>query len=94
MMNVKWSDVAQLQLKEILLFYTKRNGSNQYSKKLKKKVNELVKHFRRNPEFGELLPQESNCRRVCIEYFEILYTVEQDYLEIASFRDARRNYMR
>ena len=41
MMKVKWSDVAQLQLKEVLLFYTKRNGSNQYSKKLKKKVNEL-----------------------------------------------------
>jgi hypothetical protein len=41
-MKINWTQHAKLQLKEMLTFYTKRNQSNAYSKKLRQNVNETI----------------------------------------------------
>jgi toxin YoeB len=75
-------------LKEILAFYTKRNLSNSYSKKLKRKVRETVTSIHRSPLLGERLP--GSRRRFTIENFVLIYQIQDNTLQILSFRDGRR----
>ena len=94
-MKVKWSLVAKEQLREITRFYNKRNGSPCYGNRLKSHIRRIVRYIKVSPLYGEYLEIE-NKRRVCIEYFELIYEVKEDegVVEISSFRDARRNWER
>jgi toxin YoeB len=88
-MKIDWTQHAKLQLKEILTFYTKRNQSNAYSKKLRQNVNETIGIIRCNPFFGELIPD--NCRQVSIGNFVLVYQIQDNLIQILSFRDGRQN---
>jgi len=73
MTKIEWTFNAETQLKEILGFYTRRNGSPQYSNRLKKKVWKVIRIIRKNPYFGELIPGHENRRRFSIENFVLAY---------------------
>lgn len=88
-MKVKWTQDAQEQFRKILRFYNRRNASVRYSNRLQKEIRALVKCLQMSPEFGEYLDREDR-RRVCIEYFELLYVIKPECVEIVCFRDARR----
>ncbi|MDO9256612.1 MAG: hypothetical protein Q7U54_13930 [Bacteroidales bacterium] len=50
--EVIWTKVSEIQLQEIPEFYTKRNQSSQYSRKLYKKFKTEIKTAAINPESG------------------------------------------
>jgi addiction module RelE/StbE family toxin len=88
-MKIKWSPLALSQLDEIKKYYTKRNHSNLYSKKLRKNVHETIGMIRRNPFFGELI--SNNRRRLTIGNFVLIYQIQDKIIQILSFRDGRQN---
>lgn len=90
MMKIKWASLAKTQLIEILKFYTWRNGSSDYSKRLKKEILKTVRTIRVNRYFGEQLP-EHNQRRVSVGNFVLVYELMNGDVRINSIRDGRRD---
>ncbi|MDR3196814.1 MAG: type II toxin-antitoxin system RelE/ParE family toxin [Planctomycetaceae bacterium] len=88
-MKTKWSPLTLSQLDEITKYYTKRNQSHTYSKKLKRTVHKTIGIIRRNPFFGELIP--NNCRRLTIGNFVLIYQIQDNVIQIFSFRDGRQS---
>jgi addiction module RelE/StbE family toxin len=87
--KIKWSPLALSQLDKIAKYYTKRNQSPIYSKKLRQNVHETIGIIRRNPFFGELIP--NNRRRLTIGNFVLIYQIRDEVIQILSFRDGRQN---
>ncbi len=92
-MKVKWSHVAKRQFNDILRFYRDRNGSPHYGNRLKSSVRKIIEYVKESPLYGEYLESEKK-RRVCVEYFELIYEIKNGAIEISSFRDARRDWER
>ena len=88
-MKIEWSPSAKSQLREILKFYTQRNGSPGYSKRLKKEIWKIVRIIRTNQHFGEQLPGLNNRRRVSVENFVLIYDFDNVLVRIHSIRDGR-----
>jgi len=91
MMKIEWSPSVKTQLREIFTFYTRRNGSPDYSKRLKKEIWKIVRIIRTNPRFGEELPGLNNRRRVCVGNFVLIYDFDNVLIRIHSIRDGRRD---
>jgi len=91
MTKIKWSPLAKMQLGEIFKFYTSRNGSPGYSKRLKKEIWKVVRIIRANRYFGEQLSENNNQRRVSIGNLVLVYELVNDDVSISSIRDGRRN---
>ena len=91
MTKIKWSPLAEMQLIEILRFYTCRNGSSSYSKRLKKEIGKVVRIIRSNRHFGEQLSEYNNQRRVSIGNFVMIYELVNGDVRVSSIRDGRRN---
>jgi toxin YoeB len=91
MMKVEWSPNAKLQLREILKFYTYRNGSPSYSKRIKKEIWRIIRIIRTNRHFGECLPGHDNQRRISVGYFVMIYEFYNGTVRINSIRDGRRD---
>jgi len=91
MTKIEWTANAEKQLEEILNFYTRRNGSPQYSKRLKKDIWKVIKLVRKNPGFGELVPGYENRRRFSIGNFVLAYERDDNVVYIHSLRDSRRD---
>jgi len=85
-----WSPQAREQWKEILRFYTKRNGSADYSRRLNKKLLTVLRMLRQWPEVGEVTNGEKNYRRHVVEYYAVFYRITGEGIEIAEIRDSRR----
>jgi hypothetical protein len=89
--SVTLSSGAERQWQRILVFYTKRNQSSQYSEKLNAGLIKLLEtladeHF----EPGEQTSRK-NIRRISFEKFAVFFRITKDYLEVTSIVDARRN---
>jgi len=89
--KLTWSPVAQEQWKEILRFYTKRNGSADYSRWLNKKLFAMLRMIRLWPEIGEETDGVRNYRRHVVEYHAVYYWITDDEIEVAEIRDGRRH---
>ena len=89
--KLTWSPVAQEQWKEILRFYTKRNGSVDYSRRLNKKLLAMFRMIRLWPEIGEETDGVRNYRRHVVEYYAVYYCITNDEIKIAEIRDGRRD---
>lgn len=85
-----WSPQAREQWKEILRFYTKRNGSADYSRILNKKLLAMLRMVCRWPEVGEATDNE-NYRRQVVEKFAVYYWINGLEIEVAEIRDGRRD---
>jgi plasmid stabilization system protein ParE len=90
--NVILSLRAEKQWHKILAFYTKRNQSSEYSKKLNEKLQILLNSLEnKNSLHGEKTIQRK-LRRISFENrFAVFFRIKQDRIEITSIVDARRN---
>ena len=85
-----WTTEARNQWNEILRFYIERNGSQAYSRRLKKKMDEVTRAICIDPEWGQQ-SAVPNVRWRLVEYFIVYYTVESDRILVLSVWDARRD---
>ena len=91
MMKIKWTSNAKAQLIEILGFYTHRNRSSGYSKRLKKEILRVVQLIRANPHLGEEVQGYDNRRRMIVGNYVLAYELDENVIYIHSLRDGRRD---
>ena len=86
----EWTPTATKHWNEILRFYTERNGSSTYSRRLQKEMKKMVQAICFDPEWGQQTAVK-NVRWRLVEYFVVYYTVETDRIRVLSIWDARRD---
>jgi plasmid stabilization system protein ParE len=88
--NVVWTGTAVKQRTEILKYWTVRNGSAKYAKKLLKLIDSRVKVIRKFPEaFKATIYAET--RISAMGHFSILYKITETQIIITSFWDNRQD---
>jgi hypothetical protein len=70
--EVIWTKISEIQLHEILEFFTKRNKSGQYSRKLYKKFKTELKTVAKNPESG-IKTKLGQIRGLIVEDYILFY---------------------
>jgi len=88
--EIIWTKVSEIQLQEILEFFTKRNKSGLYSKKLYKEFKTEIKIAAKNPEFG-IKTKLDQIRGLIIEDYIIFYEILEDRIMILKVWDCRQN---
>ncbi len=88
--RLMWATTAKIQRKEILEYWTNRNKSKSYSRKLNKLFKECAEMITRYPEIGVELPDQ-NCRKRLIRDFYFIYTSTENEIEIVTIWDTRQN---
>jgi plasmid stabilization system protein ParE len=88
--EIIWTKVSEIQLQEILEFFTKRNKSRLYSKKLYKKFKTEIKIAAKNPEFG-IKTKLDQIRGLIIEDYIIFYEILEDRIMILKVWDCRQD---
>jgi len=88
--EVIWTKNAEIQLQEILEFFTKRNNSGIYSRKLYKKFKAELKTVSKNPELG-IKTKLDHIRGLIIEDYILFYEVLDYQLLILKVWDCRQN---
>lgn len=88
--EVIWTKVSEIQLKEILEFFTNRNKSGEYSRKLYKKFKAELKTVSKNPELG-IKTKLDLIRGLIIEDYIIFYEILEDRIIILKVWDCRQN---
>ena len=88
--EVVWTNVSEIQLQEILEFFTKRNKSGEYSRKLYKKFKAELKTVAKNPELG-IKTKLDQIRGLIIEDYILFYEILEDRILILKVWDCRQN---
>jgi plasmid stabilization system protein ParE len=88
--QVIWSFRAKDSLKEILSYWTSRNKSATYSKKLNKLISEAVKLIGQFPNSGKLT-DDLNVRVKIVRVYLIYYEQYDDGIQIIQILDGRRD---
>jgi plasmid stabilization system protein ParE len=88
--NIVWTETATKQRREILRYWTVRNGSPAYAKKLIKLIAIRTKVISRHPKaFKSTLYPET--RVSAMGHFSILYKIIDNQIMITSFWDNRQD---
>jgi plasmid stabilization system protein ParE len=87
---VIWTETAAKQRREVLKYWTMRNGSHEYAKKLIKITKNRVNVIAKYPESG-VTTQDGNTRMSAIGHFSIFYKVNDDTIFIVAFWDNRQD---
>ncbi len=87
---IVWSHRASIKLFEILDFYTERNKSKAYSKKLYKKLNKEASLLLKQPEIGMETDYES-IRGLIVDRYILLYEATPTKIIIHTVWDCRQN---
>ena len=88
--TVVWTHTVARQRREVLKFWTKRNGSTQYAKKL---ISLIAKHIQiiiAQPESFKIT-NFSGTRESAFGHFSIYYKLTKDQLIITAFWDNRQD---
>jgi len=88
--QVIWSYRAKDSLKEILSYWTTRNKSATYSKKLNKLINEAIKLIAHFPNSGKLT-DDLNIRVKIVRVYLIYYEQHGECIQIIQILDGRRD---
>lgn len=88
--KIVWSKRATVRLFGILEFYSNRNQSNVYSKKLYKKIKKELGLLYKQPEIGKTTEIES-VRGLIIEDFIIFYEITPDMIIVHTVWDCKQN---
>jgi len=88
--EVIWTKNSEIQLQEILEFFTKRNKSNIYSRKLYKKFKIELITVSNNPELG-IRTRIDQIRGLIIEDYILFYEILEDRIIILKVWDCRQN---
>jgi plasmid stabilization system protein ParE len=88
--KVRWSSIAYQDFTATLKFYTDRNKSATYSRKLVKSIDKVINLLMVNPGLGR--PTDDPLIRVYIKgNYKIYYETEGEEMIIQIFWDSRRN---
>jgi len=88
--EVIWTKISEIQLQEILEFFTNRNKSGEYSRKLYKKFKAELKAVSKNPELG-IKTKLDLIRGLIIEDYIIFYEILEDRIIVLKVWDCRQN---
>lgn len=88
--EIVWTNISEIQLKEIFDFFTKRNKSSQYSRKLYKKFKVELKTVAKNPEIG-IKTKLDIIRGLIIDDYVLFYEILEDKILILKVWDCRQN---
>ncbi|MBS1532825.1 MAG: type II toxin-antitoxin system RelE/ParE family toxin [Bacteroidetes bacterium] len=88
--KVVWTETAAKQRREILRYWTSRNGSTTYAEKLIKLISKRVKAILDQPE-GFPVTIFPGTRISAMGHFSILYKITEDQLTVTAFWDNRQD---
>jgi toxin YoeB len=88
--EIIWSLRAKQELKDILDFFTKRNGNSNYSLKILSEIEDLTKTLSKSEFIGRLTSNKST-RAIPMKDYLLFYEVNKNRIEILSFWDNRQN---
>ena len=88
--SIVWTETAAKQRREILRYWTLRNGSTLYAEKLIKLISKQINIIEKHPEsFKET--EFPNTRESALGHFSIYYSITDDKLIIMAFGDNRQS---
>ncbi|MFV7234579.1 MULTISPECIES: type II toxin-antitoxin system RelE/ParE family toxin [Flavobacterium] len=88
--TVVWTDTAVRQRRKILSYWTKRNKSSTYSKKLIYEILERVQFLIKNPEIY-ITTNLIDIRTSTLGHYNIFYKTTKKDLIVVAFWDNRQN---
>ncbi len=88
--KIVWSHKARIKLLMILEFYTERNKSKTYSKKLYTKFNKELSLLLIQPEIG-IKTESDLVRGLIVEEFILFYEVTNEMIIVHTVWDSRQN---
>ncbi|MDA3905680.1 MAG: type II toxin-antitoxin system RelE/ParE family toxin [Bacteroidales bacterium] len=88
--EIIWTRISEIQIQEILEFFSKRNKSGEYSRKLYKKFKTELKTVAKRPELG-IKTRLDQIRGLIIEDYIIFYEILEDSILILKVWDCRQN---
>lgn len=91
MHQIIWATRAENDYYDTLIYWTKRNKSNSFSNKLITEVDKKLNVILQSPKSGLATNIPGTHKVNFLKYFSIYYQVSEEYIEILSFWDNRRN---
>ncbi len=88
--EIIWTKISEIQLQEILEYFTKRNKSVFYSGKLYKKITTELKTVAKNPELG-INTKLDHIKGLIIDDYILFYEIFKDRIIILKVWDCRLN---
>ena len=88
--KVTWSNRAKIKMFAIFDFYTERNKSPAYAKKLYKRFRKELALLDAQPELG-ILTDEEEIRGLIVENFILFYEVNSTTIFVHTIWDCRQN---
>lgn len=88
--KIDWTKNSQIQLKEILIYFKKRNKSSQYSQKLYSQFKEKLKVVAQNPELG-IKTNLEKIRGLIVGDYILFYEILDDRILVLKVWDCRQN---
>ncbi len=88
--RLSWSPRARADIREIVAFYKKRNGSNAYGVRLKRMMLDSVRSYHANPELGQR-HGTSGLRFLLCDHYRIFYRFDETMFEVVHVWDGRWN---
>jgi plasmid stabilization system protein ParE len=88
--SVVWTETAARQRREVLKYWTKRNGSTVFAEKLIELIRDRIKIILKHPESFKSV-NYPNTRESAMGHFSIFYKVTADHLIITAFWDNRQD---
>ncbi len=88
--EVIWTKNSEIQLQEILEFFTKRNKNGNYSRKLYKRFKTELNIVSINPELG-IKTKLDQIRGLIIEDYVLFYEIQEGRILILKVWDCRQN---
>ena len=88
--KIVWSNKAKIKLLEIFEFYSERNKSKTYSKKLYFKFNKELSILLKQPEIG-VKTELDTVRGLIVGEFILFYEVTTEMIIVYTLWDNRRN---
>lgn len=88
--TVVWTETAARQRRNILLYWTKRNGNTKYAEKLIKLIANQTKIISGNPSIFKQT-DFPNTHISSLGYFSIVYKITKDQIIVTAFWDNRQD---
>ena len=88
--QVIWSLRAQRDKREIFIYWSQRNKSNRYSKKLNQLFKDSIRLLRKHPQVGKSTNGDSVRIKIVKEYL-LIYEVTETSINILSIWDGRQD---
>jgi len=88
--SIIWTDTASRQRREVLKYWTKRNGSTIFAEKLIQLISDRVKIIESHPESFKITDYPET-RESAMGHFSIFYKVSESQLFVTAFWDNRQD---